>query len=352
MDPFTRLEQLLAQDQFELLLEEEQKEPDRESNRESERDKTEISGRRSRKKRGDNRRNIRLVYLMNDAVESFLIFESAVLTGTYQADYEGELEAKLEFQNDPENPYILIVHQGNSVVTIFFKNLEFEYHLYDYGEIAHFWVSGYEYLRQLEYRIAILRDKYEYLGPNFCTKEERKLVALVNFPPLNYTNYPAVPDRYLVPQEDPWIPSEQAIAVMEELAEEAGDHSFRFWLKLYRRFPYKMVARFLAMLLHTNAHAELIDLLDEKLNDASEIYPERDFKEPGNQDFRMAIKTAMEKARERQSELEEQGIYSVVLREEPFESAKDSIGFTAYLMIWRPGLINRKTEIEKWEVNG
>ena len=33
--------------------------------------------------------DIRLVYLMNDAVESFLIFRQAKLTGTYEPDFEG-----------------------------------------------------------------------------------------------------------------------------------------------------------------------------------------------------------------------------------------------------------------------
>ena len=40
--------------------------------------------------------DIRLVYLMNDAVESFLVFQNARLTGEYVPDYEGDLEATLE----------------------------------------------------------------------------------------------------------------------------------------------------------------------------------------------------------------------------------------------------------------
>lgn len=55
--------------------------------------------------------------------------------------------------------------------------LDLEVYLYNYGEIGHFWVPGYEYLRQLEYRIAIARDKLEYLGEEFCTEEERALGA-------------------------------------------------------------------------------------------------------------------------------------------------------------------------------
>ena len=72
--------------------------------------------------------------------------------------------------------YVLVVHQDDSVVTLFYQSLSVEVHLYNYGEIGHFWVEGYEYLRQLEYRIAILRDKLEYLGPEFCTPTEQKLL--------------------------------------------------------------------------------------------------------------------------------------------------------------------------------
>ena len=124
--------------------------------------------------------DIRLVYLMNDAVESFLIFRQAKLTGTYEPDFEGELKADLEKRG---NQYILIVHQGNSVFTVFFRDLDLETHLFNYGKTGHFWVKEYEYLRQLEYRIAILRDKREYLGKEFCTEEEEKLSYLAEFPP-------------------------------------------------------------------------------------------------------------------------------------------------------------------------
>ena len=97
---------------------------------------------------------LRLVYLMNDAVESFLVFENARMTGQYREDYEGELEAELSVTEEPEESYVLVVHQGETVVTIFFEDLSEEVHLYDYGEIGHFWVKGAEYLRQIEYKIA------------------------------------------------------------------------------------------------------------------------------------------------------------------------------------------------------
>ena len=64
-----RLDVLLSQGQFELLL----------------------PGERY----GGGEKEIWLVYLMNDAAESFLVFHDAELTGTYQKEYEGEIDAAL-----------------------------------------------------------------------------------------------------------------------------------------------------------------------------------------------------------------------------------------------------------------
>ena len=111
---------------------------------------------------GDERKkpsDIRLVYMMNDTAESFLVFHEAVLTGNYLPDYEGELSASLDkeetdntdAEGEEKGRYILAVHQGDTVCTLFFKNISLECELYDYGEFGLFWVKGYEYLRELEY---------------------------------------------------------------------------------------------------------------------------------------------------------------------------------------------------------
>lgn len=85
-----RLDVLLSQGQFELLL----------------------PGERY----GGGEKEIWLVYLMNDAAESFLVFHDAELTGTYQKEYEGEIDAALE--KDGEQ-YVLIVRQKETVCTLF-----------------------------------------------------------------------------------------------------------------------------------------------------------------------------------------------------------------------------------------
>ena len=113
-DAFQKLAELLGEDQFELVAVNE-----------------------NRKETVSYVKNgrIRLVYLMNDAVESFLVFGNARMTGVYKPDYEGEILADLSRQG---REYILVVHQDDSVVTLFFETLSFEKHLYDYSQIGHF----------------------------------------------------------------------------------------------------------------------------------------------------------------------------------------------------------------------
>ena len=55
----------------------------------------------------------------------------------------------------------------------------------------------------------------------------------------------------------------------------------------------------------------------------------------------------IKKAEERQASLQKQGKESVIVQEEPFTIAMDSVKFQVYLMVWKKGLINRKVEVEK-----
>ena len=288
--------------------------------------------------------DIRLVYLMNDAVESFLVFQNARMTGEYKDDYEGELDATLEKQGQK---YVLIVHQGDTVVTLFFENLIQENHFYEYGTIAHFWVKKYEYLRQLEYRLAILRDKYDYLGEKSCNEKEKQLAQLVDFPPLNYCCYPAVPAKYIVPRENPWEPSEDALMVMEELVERAGDRFLKIVLKLYRKYPIPFLAKRIGNMLHRNRHSKVVDLIDREIQEASKKYPCRYF----GRDIELKVHQTMNAVKERQNQLKEKGQQSVILREEPFTTAQDSIAYKIYLMIWKQGILNRKVVIEEYPVS-
>lgn len=319
-----KLAQLLEQDQFELLI--------------PEKIRTE-SGRISDKASASM--DIPLVYLMNDAVESFLVFRNVRMTGEYHSDYQGELQASMARQ---DGRFVLVIKQDDTVLTLFFEDLELEVHLYEYAYTGHFWVKDYEYLRQLEYRLAILRDKYDYLGEAYCTEEEIKLAALVEFPPLNYCCYPAVPEKYIVSREHPWIPSNDAIDYMERLALECGDASFAKLLSIYRKHPSKFWAKRLAAMLHRTKHSGIVDLLTEKLQQATAGYPRRFL----GKELEQHYQNVLEKVKKRQAELEKQGIRADVLREEPFTIARDSLEYKVYLMKWKKRKGNRITEIEEY----
>ena len=353
-DPFEKLKLLLAQDSFELLD------------------------------------GFRLVYLMNDAVESFLVFQNARMTGTYLKDYEGELEAELRIcegktdkktvENEKskhadertdyqtiskskilksedayknkrkvhiENPetkeYVLVLRQGDSVCTLFFDDLVEEVHLYDYGDIGHFWVKGYEYLRQLEYKCAILRDKFIYMGEAYCNETEIKLAAFANFPPLNYCCYPAVPEKYLVPQENPWMPSEESFEVMTEVLNQVQDKQLLKILKLYEKHPYKCVARYFAALLHQWKHKAVVEKLFSLVNNAAKAYPKRCFEDEEQKQF----KRLEVKARKCIETFKANGVAAELFREEPFECAKDSIGSKVYILIYKKQGRNLVSEVQE-----
>ena len=59
------------------------------------------------------------------------------------------------------------------------------------------------------------------------------------------------------------------------------------------------------------------------------------------------LNSLLEKARMLQQNLAEQGVKAEVLREEPFTTARDSLDFQVFLMIWKKGWRNRKVEIKK-----
>lgn len=82
-------------------------------------------------------------------------------------------------------------------------------------------------------------------------------------------------EKYIVPRENPWIPSEKAIVYMKELAAECEDASLLKMLEFYRKHPAKFWAKRLAVMLHQTKHSRIVDLLSERLQQATADYPRR-----------------------------------------------------------------------------
>ncbi len=267
--------------------------------------------------------DLRLVYLMNDAVESFVVFKNATLTGEYIEEFEGDIWIDVP---EAEERQMLILHQEKNVVSLFFDDLDFELHLYDYSRVGHFWVKGYEYLRQLEFKIAILGDKYQYIGTHACTAMEQELAQLVHFPPLSYLFYAAVPDRYIVPREDPWHVSKDALTVMKAVAGKAGDRSFVRWLKLYERIPTRWMAAVIARKLHRTRHIGIAKELMQMFREACRDYPRRREVDP----------ELLQKVEAENGEL---------FIEEPFAYASDGIEQKLVKGIWEYGSLNTRIRL-------
>ena len=315
MTTYEMLQELLAQNEFELLLPKE-----RASN--------------------TTEQDLRLVYQMNDTIESFLVFRETVWTGIYKEDYEGELEVSYGRDNDR---YVLGVRQGDSVITLFYRKLELEVNLYNYGEIAHFWVPRYENLRQLEFRIAVLWDKYTYLGEDYCSAGEKRLVHLADVPALNFCSYCAAPEQYMVPHEMPKESFLQGLDVMEELAGQANDWLLIGWIRFYRRHSSPPVTKWMAHILHHSIHFGFVKVLTETIKKETAIYPRRSFGESG--DARLA--RCLEKAQARKKELEASGAYVEIVRQEPFTIVRDQLDLNVYLLISRRGIVNQKVRVEE-----
>ena len=284
--------------------------------------------------------NIKLVYLMNDAVESFIVFEKARVTGSYQKDFEDWVEYSLSSEN---GEYVLVIYQQDIVFSILFKQIYLETHLYNYGCTGHFWIKKDENIRQLEYKIAIMHDKKEYLGKEFCNEKEIKLSELVYFPPLNYTCYPSVPKKYLVPRKEPWKPSMQAIDLMIEYAK--NDNSLKRNLKLYKRFQSKAMTRHIAHMLHHNRHSDVIETLMEEMILISKDYSRRKFDDPQQ----IELDSLLKKAKKIQKRYQSNRVRAYIYVEEPFIEVNDSIKLKVYVLIIKKGLINQKVIVKKVE---
>ncbi len=288
----------------------------------------------------------KVVYLMNDAVESFLCFENLTLTGNYDPDYEGPLSAQIDRAEDGR--YVLAIHQDENVFTLFFSELTTEVHLYDYSRLGHFWVEGYEYLRQTEYRIAIVRDKWDYLGEEWCTEEELELIKLADFPPINYCCYPAASSRYVVPHTEPWIVSEEAIVLMESLAARVDDASMLRALGQYRRSPSHLQAKKIAWMLHRAKHAALVAELESMVRRGAAGYADRKFSDGLEKEKEMLLCRAEEVCKA----VAGKGQQADIVCEEPFATVADGIELGVYVMCRYRKMGNIRSDVIRIEKGG
>ena len=285
----------------------------------------------------------RAIYLMNDTVESFIVFRNARYTGTYLENYAGDITYTLD-----KNACVLRINQNDRHLLLFFDSLEMETHLYDYGGIGHFWVSGYENLRNLEFQIAVIRDKYDFLGPASCNELEQKLATLKNFPPLNYLFYPATPSKYITEMENPWFATEAALNFFENICISSNDEKLANLTRAYRRKPCKRRAIRISKLLRHTRHKAVPDYIFELICKAASQYPRRSF----GAEIDLQNQALLNKASLFCQSLSNERQTARVYREEPFENNCDDITFKVYVMTLRDGVWKRHITVQQLESHG
>ncbi|MDD6667973.1 MAG: DUF3878 family protein [Lachnospiraceae bacterium] len=300
-------------------------------------------------------RDYRLIYQMNDAVESFLIFKDCHSSGNLDPSWEGPLEASLEKRVEEKKEdsapdrafhqeaakdtdvrtgnhtdYVLILRQGPTPYLLFFSDIEIEDHYYNYCRVGHNWVQGQARIRNLSCHIWNLWDKYTYMGSGACSPLEQRLVLLNHFPPLNYTCYSYLPEEYIIPFEGAWKVDSDAVRILREYIRKAGDYRLGLALSFLEWIPSRRNIRRFARLLQKPAHQPLLDLIWEDLDRAGSAYPDRVYDEKREENH----ETLRERAEKRKALLENQGKRVVLLQEEPFlYDESDELTYKVLLLI-------------------
>lgn len=229
-------------------------------------------------------------YMMNDALEDYLIIKDASLVGEY--DYHSEEEPDRRRGRDEaeetveprlvktDEKYGLILKKQGRTATLWFKELSHSRQCYQYHAIGHFWRKGEEHWRRLVYIAGTLYDKYQYIGEEACSKEEQELAELMEFAPF----------RSFSPIEaslDGTYPdTERGLERMRMLAEEAGDERFVKLLDAWEKNPTEGMKRKLIRKMNAPERETLYTLIDEKIAHASLAWPERRYEEKEEKEIR------------------------------------------------------------------
>lgn len=270
-------------------------------------------------------------YMMSDAVEDYLILKNCRLTGAYLPEKRTETEAYL---TKNQEGYVLSIRQGSeNAFTLSFDALEEKTECYQYHRIGHFWVRGQEQWRQLVYMIGTIYEKYIYLGGRFCNEIEKEVMHLVEFAPFRMWSpiHESLEEKYPATYD--------GIDCMKELAAEAGDVEFLRWIKVYERFPVKLLERMLGKRLLSKNRQQLYEVIWEKVRAGSESYPERSYGESLDREI---VKKRAEVHRSMLEqgfsgdypEYEKDGAAVIAMEEHPFTKMEfDHFDFQIQLMV-------------------
>ena len=204
-------------------------------------------------------------YMMNDAVENYLVLKDCRLVGEFLEDSKLPQDAQVA---EHEDGYVIAVRQGSeNAFTLYFKEIEERIQFYRYHEIGHFWVEGEEQWRQLVYITGTMHDKFSFLGETACNELEKRLLHLIEFGP--FLHWSPVHSSL----EEDYPESEEGLCTMEYYAKKAGDTLYLKWIRWYRSFPW--LRKKLAGLLLDVKREALYQTIYADVKKASQQYPDR-----------------------------------------------------------------------------
>lgn len=210
---------------------------------------------------------IYIPYMMNDALECYIVLKDAVLVGEQMADKKQYTE--VEIHNEGERSALVVKQGDENTFTVFFHDAVMEKKYYRFDSICHFWESGQEQWSQLVYIVGTMYDKFAFLGEESCNQEERAILELIEFAPFRYL----APAKQLF--EELYETTKAGSRKMLELAKEAGDFRYYWAVKFYLIFPLERIAKILSGMLTRPARYRLYRHIYKRAVKGASAYPER-----------------------------------------------------------------------------
>lgn len=213
--------------------------------------------------------NIYIPFMMNDALECYIILKNAVLVGQQLADRKSVTTVEIHSE---EERFALVARQGEeNTFTVFFTDAVLEKKYYRFDTICHFWETGQEQWSQLVYMIGTMFDKYAFLGEESCNEEEMSLMDLIEFAPFRYH----APAKQLF--EELYDTTRKGAGKMLVLSLKAGDYWYGIMVFIYWIFMTERMARLLSKMLTKPARYKLYCYIYHRVQKAASAYPERTY---------------------------------------------------------------------------
>lgn len=220
----------------------------------------------------DNSNQIFIPYMMNDALECYIVLEDAVKVGEPQNELKAQTQVMVH--QEENGRFVLVAKQGDeNTYTLFFSRAHLEKKYYRFDGICHFWDKGQEHWGQLVYTIGTMFDKYAFLGEESCNREEKYLLPLIEYAP--FRAY--APAKQLF--EELYDTTRKGTFRMMCVAIKAHDFLFAIENVPYLLFQNSKLQQWLTKKLRNIKHYALYNYLYEQTMAAASKYSDRVYKE-------------------------------------------------------------------------